>query len=354
MAASEAIATIERRARAARPAAEQRWAASDLGSTSIEDAGQLLAGAGRLTVNFHPDRVSRSGRSVAAGLAADGHYRSQWISGVSAGSRSAMLGGERHRFEDEFFEGVYRHTDPSSGEHPIYGALDLVVDDHGGAPRFGSCFLVLRRSVHDRTTLSLGDSHLAPPDVGTYREPSAILAGLAEQALRGRLLDRPLGSDDLLQVLEGRRQSPGASRNLDGYIEAQIHSGVSLGDDVAEIVLDPSFRHTSVERDLASAAERFGFDIRWHSGSELHVDDVPRDFRGPNMPRLAEQVARSDGIVDARSIGVTAARVPYDEPILLGDPPAAPLQQLKYLWHTVLAHGRSATDRTMPDAAGSS
>lgn len=308
-------------------------------SDSIETARRQFRDAGRLTVNFHPDRTSRGGRSVAAGLAADGFYKSQWATGVSAGSRSAIVGGERHRFESEFFEGAYDAVVAGSGEHPVYGALDLLRDDHGGSPRFGSCYLVLRPHVRDRTTLSLGDSHLAPPDVGTFAEPSAILAGLAEQARQDRLLNRPLGSEALIGVVAGDRMSSTASRDLDGYIEAQVHGGVSLGDDVVEMVLDPSFRGTQVERDLATAAERFGFEIRLHSGSELHVRDVPADFRGPTMPELAAQVAGSDGIVNANVIGVAAARERFEEPSRLGDPPDGPLQQLKYLWHAVVAYG---------------
>lgn len=336
---SDAVEKIERRARTARPEAARRWAESGLDFGPIEEAEQLLAGAGRVTVNFHPDRTSRSGHSVAAGLAAGGFYKSQWATGVSAGSRSAMVGGERHRFELEFFDGAYERTDPASGDHPVYGALDLLQDEHGGAPRFGSCFLVLGSHVRQRATLSLGDSHLVPPDVGTFREPMGILAGLAEQAAQGRLLNRSLGRDSLAQVLRGGDRCSTASRDLDGYVEAQVHGGVSLAEDVDEVVLDPSFRGTGIERDLALAAKRYGFEIRWHSGSELHINDVPSDFRGPEMPELAARVARPDGLVDAHAIGVAAAKERFEEPTLLGDPPDAPLQQLKYLWHTLLAYG---------------
>lgn len=342
MSSTAAIETIERRAIATRAEARNRWTASRPWAASIEDATQQFLLAGRLTVNFHPDRIARGGHSVAAGLAFDGHYRSQWTTGVSAGSRSAMPGGERQRFESEFFDGAYETSDPSSGEHPVYGALDLLFDDHGGSPRFGSCFLELRPTVRDRTTLSLGDSHILPPDVGTFAEPSAILAGLAEQARDGQLLNRALDGTAMRHALEGTYRSPVPSRDLDGYIEAQVHGGVSLAVDVAAVVIDPSFRGTAVERELTVAAGRYGFKVRWHSGSELHVDDVPNDFRGPTMPTLASQVAAANGIVDAAAIGVAAAQEPFEEPVLQGDGPDRPLQQLKYLWHTVLANGRSA------------
>ena len=109
--------------------------------------------------------------------------------------------------------------------------------------------------------------------------------------------------------------------------------------DVEAVVLDPSFRDTSVEEDLRAAAERYGFSLTWHTGSQLHVDEVPDDFRGPAMPALARAVARPDGVVDAHAIGVRAARLPFAEPTETGDPHESDLQQLKYLWHTVLAHG---------------
>ena len=122
------------------------------------------------------------------------------------------------------------------------------------------------------------------------------------------------------------------------HIEAQVHGGIDLATDVEAIVLDPSFAGTGTEQDITTAARRYGFELRWHGGSNLAVDDVPSDFRGPTMPSLARQIAR-DGVVDACSIGIVARRVRVDRPPPGGDPPDSDLQQLKYLWHTMLAHG---------------
>lgn len=294
-------------------------------------------------MNFHPDRIGRDGRSVAGGLLASSAYRSQWVTGLSSGSRSALRGGERHRFEHEFFAGAYDHIDPASGQHPVYGAFDLLVDDHGGSPRFGSCFLVLRSNVRERTTICLGDSHAAPRDVGTFSEPWSILAGLGEQAASGSLLNRGLGMEALVAALNGSDLPRFASRDLDGYMEIQIHGAVTLNDDVEAVVLDPSFRGGNVEEDLACAAQRYGFRLEWHRGSELAADEVPGDFRGPTMPALARLVAGADGVVNARAIGAAAAaEQPHEEPTLLGDSAESALQQLKYLWHTLLAYGHDA------------
>lgn len=336
-----AIRAIEQKAFDDRAAATARWTQST-GVDSAEMWADRLRTAGRLTVNFHPDRIGRHGRSVAAGLLADGAYRSQWSTGISSGSRSALHGGERHRFEREYFAGAYDDVDPETAELPVYGAFDLLVDDHGGSPRFGSSFLVLRPQVRARATMCVGDTHAAPLDVGTFDEPWSVLAVLAEQAARGNLLNRGFDVGTLLAALEGQRPPRLASRDLDGYVEVQVHGGVDLAEDVEALVLDPSFRGTEVERDIADAAVRYGFDLAWHAGSELAVDDVPADFRGPTMPALARRVAGPNGFVDARAIGIAAAAHAYEEPTPLGDPPDSPLQQLKYLWHTLLTYGHDA------------
>lgn len=57
------------------------------------------------------------------------------------------------------------------------------------------------------------------------------------------------------------------------------------------------------------------------------------------MPVLAREVACPDGVVDAHAIGLRAAKLSFAEQAEVGDPHESDLQQLKYLWHTVLAHG---------------
>ena len=337
----EAIRVIEQRAHRDRSSSQARWTAS-AGAEPADMWAARARFAGRLTVNFHPDRVGRDGRSVAAGLLAHGAYRSQWATGISAGSRSALPGGERHRPEREFFASAYDDVDPTSAMYPVYGAWDLTFDDHGGSPRFGSCFLVLRSHVRERTTMCVGDTHLGPEDVGSFDEPWNILAGLAEQAAEGNLLNRGLDTDALIAILVGQEPKRSASRDLDGYVEVQVHGGIDLADDVEAMVLDPSFRRSDVAQALTAAAARDGFELAWHRGSQLAVDDVPVNFRGPTMPSLARTVAGSTVIVDARAIGVAAAKHPYEDPRPLGDPAESTPQQLKYLWHTLLAHGHDA------------
>lgn len=331
------------RANEARTASQLRWRGTvGASGPSLDAACAWFASTGRLTVNFHPDRIAASGDIVAVALDRDGRYRSQWRTGISSGSRSAMRGGERETFERSLFGDTYADADPLHDEFPLYGALDLLDAVHGGSPRFGSTYLVLQHHVRRRATYSLGDSHLRPADVGTDDAPWSLLAGLAEQAVAGRLLDRPLGLEYLTHAIHRPSPRVDRARCLDGYVEAQIHGGIDLARDVRAIVADPSFRSSPVGDALSSAARRYGLVLNWHTGSELAVDQVPDDFRGERMAVLARDVAGSAAWLTAADIGRWARHLPHRPPTPRGDPPDSDLQALKYLWHTLFAHGRDA------------
>jgi hypothetical protein len=55
---------------------------------------------GRITLNFHPDRLRVDGRTVAEALAIEGVYRSQFETRISNGGRTAYPGGYRDRWEE--------------------------------------------------------------------------------------------------------------------------------------------------------------------------------------------------------------------------------------------------------------
>lgn len=293
----------------------------------------------RLTVNFHPDRLDRRGLTVAASLVRDGAYRPQSETGLSNGQRWPAAGGERNRWESQLFGGVY---DRLVGVRPVYGALDLTRDPHGGSPRFGSSFLVLRRECLDRSTFSVGDSHLGPTDRGTAEHLSPVLAGLVEQCASGDGLGRGLSIERLAELLASPSGQEAAARNLDHYVEAQVHGRVDLLTDVEAIVLDPSFANTETEAALRSASHLFDVAIDWHEGSELDPRKVPDDFRGAEIAELARRTTRPDGLVDAATIGRALAEYPFIEPTLSGDPESSHLQRYKKLWHCCLALGTRA------------
>jgi hypothetical protein len=71
----------------------------------------------------------------------------------------------------------------------------------------------------------------------------------------------------------------------------------------------------------------------------MPVDEVPRDFRGPEMPSLAKRIA-TGRYFDAAMIGAAAASVTRD-PASWHDcgTPDHVLGGLKLLWHVLVRFG---------------
>ncbi|MFF5055958.1 DUF3626 domain-containing protein [Micromonospora sp. NPDC000663] len=302
---------------------------------------------GRLTVNFHPDRLGADGRTVAAALADDGVYRSQFVTGISNGGLSPYPGGDRDRWERRMFDGVYQRPGVTPADRPTYGGLNLLDHPDGACPRFGSCHLRLRPAVLSRATFCLGDSHLGPGVVGTADAFEAVLAGLlTATAATGVCLGR--AGTDVGTLVRTVLDAPGtpatAGRALDDYVEAQVHGTLDLATDVEELVADPSFAGTPPGVALEQIARRYGFPLRWHAGFRLAVDRVDPDFRGPAIPvlaaRLHREFARPGAPVDAALIGRGAASA-VTEPARWADrgPIADTLQHLKQLWHVLVRFG---------------
>lgn len=341
-----AVRHVREIARAARDEARRRVGAVLDAAGVRPPAGGLPVGLLgehlRLTINFHPDRVGRAGHTVAEGLLLDGRYRPQAETGLSSGHRSAVPGGARTEWEARLFGGV--HGAATEGR-PVYGTLDLTRDEHGGSPRFGSSYLVLAPRCLERATFCMGDSHAGPRDVGTADEFLSVAAGLLEDAGTGGGLGRGLTAADILRLLEVGPTASSTARNLDDYVEAQVHGPLSLATDVTALVLDPSFRDSEVHVTLAEAARRHRFELRWHVGSRLAPSDLPEAFRGPRIRALAETIAGPEGRVDAAMIGRSLAHHPFVEPGPDADPETSPLQTHKKLWHGVLAFGAPQASR---------
>ncbi|SIM65055.1 DUF3626 domain-containing protein [Micromonospora cremea] len=345
-----ALAHVRSIAVAERPAAlaalARELATADVG----QRPEQLLAAVvqhARLTVNFHPDRLCADGRTVAAALADDGVYRSQFVTGISNGGLTAFPGGDRDRWERRMFDGAYQRPGVTPADRPTYGGLNLLDHADGACPRFGSCHLRLRPAVLARATFCLGDSHLGPRTVGTADAFEAVLAGLvAGTAATGECLGRT-GTDvatlirTSLSVPTGPRT---VGRALDDYVEAQVHGTLDLAEDVEELVVDPSFAGTPTGATLELIAQRFGYPLRWHQGFALAVDQVDPEFRGPAIPVLAARLHREFAPpgepVDAALIGRGALSV-ITEPARWADlgPAADTLQHIKQLWHVLVRYG---------------
>ena len=254
--------------------------------------GPALSADLRITLNFHPDRLV-GGLPILQALAQDGAYHSQFVTGTSNGGLTAHPGGDRWRWESRIFGGAYDDADPH--QRPVYGALNFRRQVVGAAPRFGSSHFRLTADALARTTFCYPDSAAEPTDFG-------VAAGMS-----------------LIALAEADEQDA-----LNDYIEAQVHGGVLLAAHMEALVLDESYRGTSVE----AAARLLPCPVEWHPGYRLSVAQLQEhaDYRGAEYAELGARIAE-DGRVDPRIIG-DAARTGRHE-----------LQDLKMVWHTLARFG---------------
>lgn len=322
---------------------------SNIEPKTFEEAITKLKSHANVALHFHPDRLDPTMKSVAEALLEQGIYKSQFETFLSNGSVSAFSGGERDVWEKKMFGGAYQINGSTNSERPKYGALNVMLHPDGPAPRFGSCYFLLSTEVSHRCTYTYMDSHQDPTEKGTYEEFDLILAALMRDAFYS---DFAIGEknltvqkliDHMLVNLEKPFQNPSnkePNRNLNHYIEAQVHGDIFLKEDVKMLVADPSFKGTHIGRILEQICLKYSIDLYWHMGFTLLVDEVPMNFRGPSMPSLAKRIAQSH-FIDANMIGSAAMdlkrnpsnwsdRGTYNEV----------LQQLKLLWHVLVRYGK--------------
>ncbi len=339
---------------AARLAAGSRARIVAAGAASAEVDGMIatVRDHGRITLNFHPDRLLADGRSVAEALAGDGVYRTQWETGISSGGLTAFNGGDRDVWERDLFGGAYHGDGVTASDRPKYGGLNLAGHPDGASPRFGSCHVRLLPSVNFRATFTVGDTAMAPTDLGTMDEFGCVLAGMLERASQTGAFLGLVGADPIAHLgslpARARRATSDSpvGRALDDYIEAQVHGPVRLAADAEAIVVDPSFRDSRTDELLRAAAERFDIALVWHGGFRLDPAEIPIDFRGPTIPPFAlairDAYAGEKGLLDASTLGVVAASVvsgseAWDR---WGEREEL-LQSIKYVWHALVRFGET-------------
>jgi hypothetical protein len=315
----------------------------------------------RVVLHFHPDRFGLQSKTVAKALLEDGVYRNQFETGLSSGSLSAFAGGERDTWERRLFGGAYHAHGVTSPERPKYGALELIRYPDGPIPRFGSCYFVLRRSVSERASFTFmgSEDSRATERLATIGQMDSVMAALLTEIAQGAMASPPwppycaptLGVAQLtiprllhiLRELAQPREDPAYGRPgrvLDTGIEAQVHGPLDLRHDIELLVADPSFAASGIGAVLRELAQRYDVPLHWHCGFQLNVRDVPDDFRGPAMPRLARHIAGIDGTLDAKVIGCAAASL-HRQPAAWRDWGSHEdvLQHLKQLWHVLVHYG---------------
>jgi hypothetical protein len=321
----------------------------------------------RVVLHFHPDRIGFKQIPVAEALLQDGFYRNQFETGLSTGGLFTIAGSPRDSWERTLFGGAYHTEAVTNSQRPKYGALELVRYADGPIPRFGSCYFVLRPNVSNRTSFTFAGSEdpRAAERLGTIDTMDAVMAALLDEIEGGGTAAPPwppfraptLGVPNLtvarllqlFQDLARPRKDPShlePGRVLDTQVEAQVHGPIDLREDVELLVADPAFAETSTGNSLRALATRYDFPLWWHAGFQLAVRDVPDDFRGAEMPRLARRIAGDDGIINAAVIGAAEASLHRKpEEWRNWGTRAETLQHLKQLWHVLVQYGSAVEHR---------
>ena len=130
-------------------------------------------------------------------------------------------------------------------------------------------------------------------------------------------------------------------RNLNHYIETQVHGDIHLSEHMSVLVADPSFRGTATGDVLTRLSTTYNIPLRWHPGFQMHVNDVPDDFRGGLMSKVAKKIAESE-IIHAELIGRSSIEA-VKNPQNWDDVDDSPLKLLKFLWHVLLRFGAGYT-----------
>lgn len=303
----------------------------------------------RIGIHFHPDRPDSTMKSVAEALLEQGIYKSQFETLISNGSVSALPGGERDLWEKRMFGGAYQTEGTTIHQRPKYGALNVMLHSDGPAPRFGSCYFLLSPKVSSRSTFTFLDSHQEPKEKGTYEEFNMILAALLEESFSREFAigERDLTPTKLINHLLVNLQNDVTplvkkeqNRNLNHYIESQVHGDISLKEDVEVLVADPSFRETNIGTIFKELCLTYSIELYWHRGFVLKVDEVPSDFRGPSMPSLAARIAQTN-CIHASVIGCAVMDL-HRNPQNWKERGSfrEVLQELKLLWHVLVRYGK--------------
>jgi hypothetical protein len=317
-----------------------------LSERQYKSAIENLANYARIAIHFHPDRLANNNKLVAQSILEDGKYKSQFETGISNGSVSAHQGGDRDNWEKQLYNSAFHKNDFDKTERAKYGALDIFKHMDGPAPRFGSCYFVLKKELLDRSTFTYQDSHTLPECRGTWDEFDTIFCELLTDlfvnklALGERDMSIPQFFDWLETGITKERDALRIRRNLNNYIEAQIHGEILLRRDIECLVVDSSFKNCEVGEILRNISEDYNFPLQWGIKRELSVEETPTDFRGPTMPSLAKIVSSDSKTFNTKSIGDAVRELKmipekWDQRGTYSEN----LQELKLLWHVLVEYG---------------
>lgn len=261
----------------------------------------------KVTINFHPDRLSSNGKLIIKNMITDGKYLNQFQTGTTNGGRTAYFGGERFLWEEKIFGGIY----PKDTQfRPKYGALNIFNYIDGATSRFGSCYFTLNNRALERCTFSYGDSYNNPEILCSNKSFYGILYGMLTEVIKNeKFLDiknccvdefiNTMLSIDIIKEKIGR--------NLDNYIEVHIHGDISLEEDIESLYLDEAFKKSIIQDYAEVLASKYSIKLKWIPKRQIKIEDIDDEFRGDKMKPLSYRINNmfgdNSGYIDALQLG---------------------------------------------------
>lgn len=306
---------------------------------------EVIKKKARIAIHFHPYRIGKDSKTAIESMIEAGQYNNQFETTISNGSLTAFEGGKRDIWENLLFGQIYKESQIPNSLRPKYGSLALMGYSDGPSPRFGSCYFLIKPELSKYATFTYLDSYTNPKEKGTINFFEEILACLLSECFErdyalGKIAIRP---DELVRKINQSLDQDYAlgsehpmSKNLDHYIEAQIHTEISLLNDVDYLIVDAAYRYTEYENLFKKVCELNHIELFWNEGRELEVKNIPANFRGSEMPTIAREIAVNNRI-NAYVLGLAERR--YKEEIKDEEIRQDKNQQLKYLWHTLIKYG---------------
>ena len=243
------------------------------------------------------------------------------------------------------FDKIFEKNTIDISLRPKYGALSLIGHPDGPSSRFGSCYFLSNSSLCKYTTFTYLDSYFNPKEKGTIEIFDDIISSVLSECFQkdAALGFRNIRPDKLVRHINKYLKGDSdlkfetqPSKNLDHYIEAQIHTEINLENDMDILVADKAFQKTEYEHLFIKLCENYNLKLRWNHGLELKANNVPDNFRGVEMPIIAKEIAINNKI-NAYSIAKAEDKISAnsrDESEI-----KKKNQLLKYLWHTLVKYG---------------
>ena len=232
-------------------------------------------------------------------------------------------------------------------QRPKYGALDLFRHADGPSPRFGSCYFVLKPALTQSATFTYLDSYKTPDERGTIKVFDVILMSLLRDCLENKeaLGEANIEPKELVAKILENLSTPYTQtvlrkpkQNLDQYIEAQVHADILLKKDIAILVANTAYKNRPVETVIKKLCEKYQIELLWCQGLELTMEMAVANFRGTTIPNMVTQFTVNDSI-NVAVLAETEKQLNKD--LKNKEELNTQLQQLKYLYHTLVQFGKT-------------